>query len=182
MPSCKATPSGRLAPEGVSERDIGTTCHTHSAASPAPTRIQGVQSVAWHFVSATGAGIGLTRRDVVSVTASSATDPGDPVAAGAMASFAARSSCSRRSCLAFRAAAPARPAATRLGSFVLPVVDTGGVGAVTLSTGTETASRPVDSVCCWRHVATVCSASIFWRDVGITPMRTMSKSAVPQCG
>ena len=156
---------------------------THSAASPAPTRIHGVQS-AFTCCKATtesaGAGIGCcSTRHVVPVTgcsfgASSATG----VAAGAMASFAAWSSSNRRSCLAFLAAAPARPAATFLGSFGLAVGEaTTGAGVVTLS------NPSVDSV--WVFTQALC-AGVGWISVSIATVYTvdimLSKSAVPQRG
>ena len=94
--------------------------------------------------------------------------------------LAARSSSKRLSCLAFLAAAPARPAATFLGSFDLAV----GEAATGTGAGVVTLSNPsVDSV--WVFTQALCagvvwSASILIRIIHI--MRTMSKSAVPQCG
>ena len=94
--------------------------------------------------------------------------------------FAARSSSKRLSCLAFLAAAPAHPAATFLGSFDLAV----GEAATGTGAGVVTLSNPsVDSV--WVFTQALCagvvwSASILIRIIHI--MRTMSKSAVPQCG
>ena len=159
--------------------------HTHSAASPAPTRrIQGVQSAFTGSPGSPGAGIGCCFATGCSFGTTSATG----VAASATASvcrdsLAARSSSKRLSCLAFLAAAPARPAATFLGSFDLAV----GEAATGTGAGVVTLSNPsVDSV--WVFTQALCagvvwSASIFWRDVGIIHiMRTMSKSAVPQCG
>ena len=104
------------------------------------------------------------------------------VAASATASdrrecLTVRSSSNRRSCLAFLAAAPARPAATFFLSFGLALGEaTTGTGAraVTLSTGT---SGPVDSV-----IVALC-ASVVWSPsiliYVIHTMGTMSKSAVP---
>ena len=104
-------------------------------------------------------------------------------ASGCRDCLAARSSSKRLSCLAFLAAAPARPAATFLGSFDLAV----GEAATGTGAGVVILSNPsVDSV--WVFTQALCagvvwSASIFWRDVGIIHiMRTMFKSAVPQCG
>lgn len=120
-------------------RSVSFTCgerHTHSAASPAPTRIQGVQSAFTGPPGSAGEGIGCCFTTGCSrcfATTTSATG----VAASATASgcrdcLAARSSSNRRSCLAFLAAAPALPAATFLGSFDLAMTGT-GAGVVTLS-------------------------------------------------
>ena len=156
--------------------------HTHSAASPAPTRrIQGVQSAFTGSPGSPGAGIGCCFATGCSFGTTSAKG----VAASATASvcrdcLAARSSSKRLSCLAFLAAAPARPAATFLGSFDLAV----GEAATGTGAGVVTLSNPsVDSV--WVFTQALCagvvwSASILIRIIHI--MRTMSKSAVPQCG
>ena len=156
--------------------------HTHSAASPAPTRrIQGVQSAFTGSPGTPGAGIGCCFATGCSFGTTSATG----VAASATASvcrdcLAARSSSKRLSCLAFLAAAPARPAGTFLGSFDLAV----GEAATGTGAGVVTLSNPsVDSV--WVFTQALCagvvwSASILIRIIHI--MRTMSKSAVPQCG
>ena len=128
-----------------------------------------------------GAGIGCCFATGCSFGTTSATG----VAASATASvcrdcLAARSSSKRLSCLAFLAAAPARPAATFLGSFDLAV----GEAATGTGAGVVTLSNPsVDSV--WVFTQALCagvvwSASILIRIIHI--MRTMSKSAVPQCG
>ena len=195
---------GRLTPVAPEERASGCCCfcwrsvsftsgerHTHSAASPAPTRrIQGVQSAFTGSPGSPGSpGAGIGCCDGTSATGCSfGTTSATGVAASATASvcrdcLAARSSSKRLSCLAFLAAAPARPAATFLGSFDLAV----GEAATGTGAGVVTLSNPsVDSV--WVFTQALCagvvwSASIFWRDVGIIHiMRTMSKSAVPQCG
>ena len=154
----------------------------HSAASPAPTRrIQGVQSAFTGSPGSPGAGIGCCFATGCSFGTTLATG----VAASATASvcrdcLAARSSSKRLSCLAFLAAAPARSAATFLGSFDLAV----GEAATGTGAGVVTLSNPsVDSV--WVFTQALCagvvwSASILIRIIHI--MRTMSKSAVPQCG
>ena len=192
MLSTSGVGGGWLAPE---ERASGCCCfcwrsvsftsgerHTHSAASPAPTRrIQGVQSAFTGSPGSPGAGIGCCFATGCSFGTTSATG----VAASATASvcrdcLAARSSSKRLSCLAFLAAAPARPAATFLGSLDLAV----GEAATGTGAGVVTLSNPsVDSV--WVFTQALCagvvwSASILIRIIHI--MHTMSKSAVPQCG
>ena len=129
----------------------------HSAASPCPTRrIQGVQSAFTGSPGSPGAGIGCCFATGCSFGTTSATG----VAASATASvcrdcLAARSSSKRLSCLAFLAAAPARPAATFLGSFDLAVGEaaTGtGAGVVTLS------NASVDSV--WVFTQALCAGVV----------------------
>ena len=113
---------------------------TYSAASPAPpNRSQGVQSP---FTSAAGACIGccFTTGCCCSAGVAAILCVATASDCGLIASFAARGSARRLSWRTRLAAAPARPAETFLGSFILGTTGA-GAGAVTLSTGT-TCSTP----------------------------------------
>ena len=149
---------------------------TYSAASPAPpNRSQGVQSA---FTSAAGACIsccfatGCCCSDGVAATLRVATASDR----GLIASFAARSSARRLSWCTRLTAAPARPAATFGGSFILGTTGA-GAGAVTLSTGTTCSTPFVDSGVGW-----ISSSIWLIRSRDYSGNIMLSKSAVSQCG
>ena len=150
---------------------------TYSAASPAPpNRSQGVQSA---FTSAAGACIGCCFATGCCCSAGFAATLRVTTASD-RASFAARSSARRLSWRTRLAAAPARPAATFWGSFILGTTGA-GAGAVTLSTGTTCSTPFVDSGVGWilPSIWLIQSRVSF---IDYSGNILLSKSAVLQCG
>ena len=141
---------------------------TYSTASPAPPNgNQGVQSA---FTS----GCCCSASVAATLRVATASDR------GLIASFAARSSARRLSWRTRLAAAPARPVATFLGSFILGTTGA-GAGAVTLSTGTTCSTPFVDSGVGWilPSIWLIRSRISF---IDYSGNSLLSKSAVSQCG